>query len=173
MAKVWLQFLVLALQEAMEVALKERGLEVVPHPFQAQVGLVGPDWEVPPSPPIPSLLLLKEKSQAAKALRKGYKGYLYPDQGLEVVVKALEAVARGEVWAERRLVAEVLENPTSRRLTPREKEVAALAALGLSNEEIAKELGISVKTVKVHLSLAFQKLGVKRRSELARVRFLP
>ena len=82
------------------------------------------------------------------------------------------AVARGEVWAERRLVAEVLENPTP-LLTPREKEVAALAALGLSNEEIAKELGISVKTVKAHLSLVFQKLGVKRRSELARVRFLP
>ena len=173
MAKVWLQFPVLALQEAMEVALKERGLEVVPHPFQAQVGLVAADWEVPPSPPIPSLLLLKDKDQARQALKRGYRGYLYPDQGLEVVVKALEAVARGEVWAERRLVAEVLENPTSRRLTPREKEVAALAALGLSNEEIAKELGISVKTVKAHLSLVFQKLGVKRRSELARVRFLP
>lgn len=172
MAKVWLQFPVLALQEAMEVALKERGLEVVPYPFQAQVGLVGPDGEVPPPPPIPSLLLLKERQQAAKALRKGYKGYLYPDQGLEVVVKALEAMARGEVWAERRLVAEVLDNPTP-LLTPREKEVAALAALGLSNEEIAKELGISVKTVKAHLSLVFQKLGVKRRSELARVRFLP
>jgi len=171
MAKVWLQFPVLALQEAMEVALKERGLEVVPHPFQAQVGLVAADWEVPPSPPIPSLLLLKDKDQAPQALKRGYRGYLYPDQGLEVVVKALEAVARGEVWAERRLVAEVLENPTP-RLTPREKEVAALAALGLSNEEIAKELGISVKTVKAHLSLAFQKLGVKRRSELALVRFL-
>jgi DNA-binding NarL/FixJ family response regulator len=171
MAKVWLQFPVLALQEAMEVALKERGLEVVPHPFQAQAGLVGPDEEVPPPPPIPSLLLLKERQQAAKALRKGYKGYLYPDQGLELVVKALKAVARGEVWAERRLVAEVLENPTP-FLTPREKEVATLAALGLSNEEIAKELGISVKTVKAHLSLVFQKLGVKRRSELALVRFL-
>ncbi len=168
MAKVWLQLPVLALQEALEVVLKARGLEVVPHPFQAQVGLVGVDWEVPPSPPIPSLLLLKEKDQATQALRKGYKGYLYPDQGLEVVVKALEAVARGEVWAERRLVAEVLENPTP-LLTPREKEVAAL---GLSNEEIAKELGISVKTVKAHLSLIFQKLGVKRRSELALVRFL-
>nr|WP_236630094.1 helix-turn-helix transcriptional regulator [Thermus thermamylovorans] len=57
-------------------------------------------------------------------------------------------------------------------LTQREKEVAALAALGLSNEEIAKELGISVKTVKAHLSIIFQKLGVKKRSQLAHVRFL-
>jgi NarL family two-component system response regulator LiaR len=68
-------------------------------------------------------------------------------------------------------VAEVLEKPTP-VLTPREKEVATLAALGLTNEEIAKELGISVKTVKAHLSLVFQKLGVKRRSELAQMRFL-
>jgi DNA-binding NarL/FixJ family response regulator len=51
--------------------------------------------------------------------------------------------------------------------------VATLAALGLTNEEIAKELGISVKTVKAHLSLVFQKLGVKRRSELALIQFLP
>ena len=86
-------------------------------------------------------------------------------------MKALEALARGEVWAERCLVAEVLEKPTP-VLTPREKEVATLAALGLTNEEIAKELGISVKTVKAHLSLVFQKLGVKRRSELAQMRFL-
>jgi NarL family two-component system response regulator LiaR len=89
-----------------------------------------------------------------------------------VLVKALEALARGEVWAERRLVAEVLEKPTP-VLTPREKEVATLAALGLTNEEIAQELGISVKTVKAHLSLIFQKLGVKRRSELALIKFLP
>jgi DNA-binding CsgD family transcriptional regulator len=169
MAKVWLQLPVLALQEAMEVALKARGLEVVPHPFQAQVALVAADGQVPAPPPLPSLLLLKGKDQA---LKRGYRGYLYPDQGLEVLVKALEALARGEVWAERRLVAEVLEKPTP-VLTPREKEVATLAALGLTNEEIAKELGISVKTVKAHLSLVFQKLGVKRRSELALIQFLP
>ena len=168
MAKVWLQLPVLALQEAMEVALKARGLEVVPHPFQAQVALVAADGQVPAPPPLPSLLLLKDKDEAHQALKRGYRGYLYPDQGLEVLVKALEALARGEVWAERRLVAEVLK-----KLTPREKEVATLAALGLTNEEIAKELGISVKTVKAHLSLVFQKLGVKRRSELALIQFLP
>jgi len=172
MAKVWLQLPILALQEAMEVALTARGLEVVPHPFQAQVALVAADGQVPAPPPLPALLLLKGKDQAHQALKRGYRGYLYPDQGLEVLVKALEALARGEVWAERRLVAEVLEKPTP-VLTPREKEVATLAALGLTNEEIAQELGISVKTVKAHLSLIFQKLGVKRRSELALIKFLP
>jgi len=78
MARVWLQFPVLALQEAMEVALKERGLEVVPHPFQAQAGLVGPDGEVPPFPPLPSLLLLKDRDQARQALKRGCRGHLCP-----------------------------------------------------------------------------------------------
>lgn len=106
-----------------------------------------------------------------QALKKGYMGYLYPGQGLEVLVRALEAVARGEVWAERRLVATLVSNPLP-HLTQREKEVATLAALGLSNEEIAEELGISVKTVKTHLSLVFQKLGIRKRSQLAHIRFI-
>lgn len=52
-------------------------------------------------------------------------------------------------------------------LTPRELDVAARAADGLMNHEIAATLGISVRTVETHLQRAFQKLGVNRRSDLA------
>ncbi|WP_243093877.1 helix-turn-helix transcriptional regulator [Thermus thalpophilus] len=171
MIRVWLQFPSLALKEAVAEALKAEGLEAAPHPLGAQVALVLVEREVPPPPPLPSLALLRENDQAPQTLKRGYRGYLYPDQGLDVLVKALKAVAQGEVWAERRKVAEALEEPPP-HLTLREKEVAALAALGLSNKEIAKELGISEKTVKAHLTLVFQKLGIKRRSELTHVRFL-
>ncbi|GLV47101.1 hypothetical protein TJA_02760 [Thermus sp. LT1-2-5] len=170
--KVWVRLSLRSCQEALEASLRALGLEVVAHPFQAQVGLVEADREVPAPPPLPSVILLREKEQAVQALKKGYRGYLYPEQGLEVLAKALEAVAQGEVWAERKAVAALMEEPFS-HLTPREKEVAALAALGLTNEEIARELGISVKTVKAHLSLVFQKLGVRKRSQLAHMRFLP
>lgn len=172
MVTVWLQLSSAALEEALAEALRARGLEVAEAPLAAQVGLVAAEGEVPVPPPLPSVVLLRTKDQASQAMKKGYKGYLYPEQGLEVLLRALKAVARGEAWAERRLVAEVLGgNPFP--LTPREREVAVLAAQGLSNEEIARRLGISVKTVKAHLSLVFQKLGVKRRSELAYLRFLP
>jgi DNA-binding CsgD family transcriptional regulator len=52
-------------------------------------------------------------------------------------------------------------------LTPREREVARCAGSGMSNREIAVQLGISAATVDVHLNHIFQKLGIRRRAELA------
>ena len=51
-------------------------------------------------------------------------------------------------------------------LSPREREVARLAARGYSNAHIAEELFISVETVKRHMSTIFEKLEIKSRSEL-------
>ncbi|AEV16230.1 Transcriptional regulator, LuxR [Thermus sp. CCB_US3_UF1] len=171
MLKVWLHFPLAVHKEALAEALRARGLEVVDLPFAAQVGVVEADHEIPAPPPMPAVILLRDPSQAPQALKRGYRGYLYPEQGLAMLVRALQAVARGEVWAERKVVASLVGEPLP-TLTPREKEVAALAAIGLSNEEIAQELGISVKTVKAHLTAVFQKLGVRKRTQLAHIRFL-
>ena len=54
-------------------------------------------------------------------------------------------------------------------LTPREREVARLAADGLTNAEIAERLGISPATVKDHISNVLARVGVRRRVELARL----
>jgi two-component system, NarL family, nitrate/nitrite response regulator NarL len=54
----------------------------------------------------------------------------------------------------------------SKVLTPREREVALLVARGLSNKQVARELGVSSGTVKMHLHRVFQKLGAKSRSAL-------
>ena len=56
---------------------------------------------------------------------------------------------------------------TEDRLTPSEERVAALAASGLSNKEIARQLLVSVYTVEEHLSHAYAKLGIRSRSQLA------
>ncbi|WP_243026927.1 helix-turn-helix transcriptional regulator [Thermus albus] len=171
MVRVWIDLTLASQREALAEALQAREFQVVDHPLAAQVGLVEAGWEVPLPPPLPSLVLLRSREQAAEALKLGYKGYLYPEQGLEVLAQALRKVAEGEAWAERRVVATLVGEPTP-QLSPREREVAALAALGLSNKEIAKELGISERTVKAHLSAVFQKAGIKRRSQLAHIRFL-
>lgn len=51
-------------------------------------------------------------------------------------------------------------------LTLREKEIARLVLSGESNQEIAKELGLSVNTVKMHMQNIFIKLGIRRRCQL-------
>jgi DNA-binding NarL/FixJ family response regulator len=56
----------------------------------------------------------------------------------------------------------------ARGLTPRESEVHELIAHGLTNEEIAKLLYISLSTTKVHVKHIFEKLGVRSRLEAAR-----
>ena len=54
----------------------------------------------------------------------------------------------------------------SKVLSPRQRQIAVLVARGLSNKEVARELGLSEGTVKIHLHAIFQKLGAKRRHSL-------
>ena len=63
----------------------------------------------------------------------------------------------------------MLAAPESAELTPREREIALLAAAGASSRQIAGRLVISVRTVDNHLQSAYRKLGVSRREDLARV----
>ena len=52
-------------------------------------------------------------------------------------------------------------------LTPRERQVAVLAAEGLTDAAISGQLGISVRTAQTHLARCYAKLGITRRTELA------
>ena len=63
----------------------------------------------------------------------------------------------------------MLAAPEAVDLTPREREIALLAAGGASSPQIAEKLVISVRTVDNHLQNAYRKLGVRRRQDLPRV----
>jgi DNA-binding CsgD family transcriptional regulator len=89
---------------------------------------------------------------------------------LEQAAAAFEAIGSGG-WAERAQaelsrVGARRPRPTG-ELTPTEERVVALAAEGLANKQIAQTLFVTVHTVEVHLSRAYQKLGVRSRSQLA------
>jgi DNA-binding NarL/FixJ family response regulator len=125
-----------------------------------------------------ALMLTANKDEATifKALKGGAKGYLSKDVSISNLIKAIQAVQKGELWIERKLMARFLEVEavvdSSREgqagklkniMTPREKEVLRFLTTGRTNKEIAKALFISEKTVKSHLNSIFRKLNVTRR----------
>ena len=107
------------------------------------------------------------------ALRAGARGYLTKDAGAEEIRAAVEAVARGEAAldpaVQHHVVAALAEPEPAGHLpdglTPREAEVLALIAGGLTNAEIAERLVVSAATVKSHVNHIFAKAGVRDRAQ--------
>jgi DNA-binding NarL/FixJ family response regulator len=108
------------------------------------------------------------------ALRAGARGYLTKDAGAEQIRAAVEAVARGEAALDPAVQHHVLAALTEPEagapelpdgLTPREAEVLALIAEGLTNAEIADRLVVSAATVKTHVNHIFAKAGVRDRAQ--------
>jgi DNA-binding NarL/FixJ family response regulator len=104
----------------------------------------------------------------------GVDGYVLKDDATEAVVRAIHSVMQGDTWFSRP-VMDKLAQPQARgalpstkpTLTTRELEVLRLVVAARTNQEIARALGISVKTVEKHLAELFTKLGVASRVEAA------
>jgi DNA-binding NarL/FixJ family response regulator len=112
-----------------------------------------------------------------EALRAGASGFLVKDTEPTELIQAVRVVARGEALLSpsvtRRLIAEFATRarepgpaPDLDVLTDREREVMALVAEGLSNDEIARRLFVSPATAKTHVSRAMVKLGARDRAQL-------
>jgi DNA-binding NarL/FixJ family response regulator len=107
------------------------------------------------------------------ALQAGAAGYLLKDAEADEVAAAIRAARRGEVHldpAVARQLTRSLVAPEPRAvdsLTDREREVLALVARGLSNQQIADSLVISERTARTHVSNILGKLGVASRTQAA------
>jgi DNA-binding NarL/FixJ family response regulator len=112
-----------------------------------------------------------------EALRAGASGFLVKDTEPIDLIRGVQAVARGDgllsPGVTRRLIAEFATltsktepAPDLEALTEREREVMALVAGGLSNDEIAERLVVSPATAKTHVSRAMVKLGARDRAQL-------
>ena len=102
-----------------------------------------------------------------RAVEAGATGYLLKDTPRLELAAAIRAAARGETVLAPPVAARLvnrLRTPTRERLTPREAEVLAAVARGLSNAEVGRELFIGEATVKTHLLRIFAKLGVDDRT---------
>jgi len=120
-----------------------------------------------------------DRDLVANAFRSGAKGlFAFSEYPFRLLCKCIQSVHHGQVWANSEqlqyLIEVVTQVPSLRMvnalgvklLTPREEQVVALVADGLSNREVAHELCLSEHTIKKYLFRIFDKLGISSRVEL-------
>jgi len=127
------------------------------------------------------LSMSRDEADLARALREGAQGYLLKDMDPDELIPALNDAMHGKNVVAKELIAsltniiqgkpsepETIEPATPlSELTPREQEILAHIAEGESNKVIARHLGISDGTVKLHVKAILRKLGVHSRVEAA------
>jgi DNA-binding NarL/FixJ family response regulator len=144
--------------------------------LEATRALAGPAVEDPLAVVVITTFDLDEYVHGA--LKAGARGFLLQDAGPELLTQAVHAAANGEALIAPsvtvRLLAAFADLRTSEPLrqpieplTAREEEVMVTVARGLTNAENARELHISLSTVKTHLASLMNKLGARNRVEIA------
>jgi DNA-binding NarL/FixJ family response regulator len=102
-------------------------------------------------------------------LSAGVDGYHLKDQPLNDLRLAVQRILAGERWISSRLLEKLVSNtgarPASPNLTRRQQEILRLLQQGLDNQTIARQIGLSVKTVENHLTRLYRQLGVQSRLE--------
>ena len=132
--------------------------------------------------PLRILILATEvrKPDIIEALSNGASGIVLKETATRLLRKSISTVMSGQYWIEREGISDSA-NETDKalgvvsleasnknwRLTPREEQIVGEVVAGKTNNEIAETLGMSVQTVKHHLTSIFDKVGVYNRLELA------
>jgi DNA-binding NarL/FixJ family response regulator len=118
-----------------------------------------------------------EDEYVFKAVDLGVKGYLHKDASSQELLMAIKHLANGESYFSQKVVKIIMEGSRYRRhsngkkpkdLTRREKEIISLVIEGMSNAEIAEQLGISVRTVENHRFNMLRKIGARNTPELVK-----
>lgn len=120
------------------------------------------------------------QEEGAKVLSGGALGYCHAYSSAEVLVQVRSVVANGGFWIGREMLHYLIVSSQQLvtaqpekvagfldKLSARERQVAMQVSEGLSNKEIARNLNITERTVKAHISASFVALGVKDRLQLA------
>jgi NarL family two-component system response regulator LiaR len=115
-----------------------------------------------------------DEDKLLPALRAGAAGYLLKNAEPKELARAVRAAHAGEALLDPVVAARLVETLAADgerdpidRLTPREREVLVLIGRGFPNKRIARELGVTEKTVKTHVGHVLAKLGVTDRTQAA------
>jgi DNA-binding NarL/FixJ family response regulator len=153
---------------------KENGFDLLPDLLAAS-----------PNTRVIILTGIRDPAAHERVVQLGAMGVVLKETALELILKAIDKVYAGEVWLDRTLIANILNNRVQTNgvqtngvqeqnardariatLTEREREIIGLIGEGLRNKVIAERLVISEATVRNHLTSIFAKLGVNDRFEL-------
>jgi two-component system, NarL family, response regulator NreC len=131
-----------------------------------------------PSTKVLMLSMQEDPAYVRRAFAAGASGYVLKDAAGAELVEAIHTVAEGRRYVHPFLGARLAsagagaETTTSRDpLSEREHQVLRLLALGHTNQEIAKQLFLSLRTVETHRGRIVRKLGVRTRAELVQYAF--
>lgn len=128
------------------------------------------------APQVPVVVVSADENPAhvAALVALGVSGYVPKSEPPAVIVSAVRLVLAGGTYVPPRLLAGGAAEGALPDLTPRQSEVLQLLARGMPNKSIARALGVSEGTVKVHLIAVFRSLNVRNRTEavLAAQRYL-
>jgi DNA-binding NarL/FixJ family response regulator len=166
-------------EEALDLAAREQ-----PNLVLLDVDLSGHDGldlieGLQASAPTSDIIVLtgmRDAALQARALRAGARGFVQKEHTGELVLRAIQKVRAGEIWFDRNTVGAAVSRLVSGEpdedtqvgaLTARERDIARLVGEGLKNDAIAERLFISEKTVRNHLTVIFDKVGVRDRLHLA------
>ncbi len=132
-----------------------------------------------PAARVLALLGRDDPALEQQLVRLGAVGIIRKDHSIPMLFKALEKVAAGEAWLDRRLLASMLREAQGRsgrtpdaegvkiaQLTARQREVIALVSAGLTNKAIAERLGLRESTVRGYFGASCATLGVSDRVQL-------
>ena len=186
LARAGLEHLLGALDDITVVGAAGSGAEAVRLAGEHEPDVVLMDLEMPvldgiaatraiataqPDVAVVVLTSFSDRDQILQALDAGAVGYLLKDAEPDEIAKAVRAAARGEAPLDPRAGRALLSARGSSSpldgLSEREREVLRLVARGLPNKLIARELSISEKTVKTHLTSVFRTIGVTDRTQAA------
>jgi DNA-binding NarL/FixJ family response regulator len=111
-----------------------------------------------------------DQERVADALSAGAVGYLLKDCDAREVLSAIRSAAKGHAPLDPRVARALLPSataPVSESLSARELQVLRLVAQGMANKQIGRALGITERTVKVHVGHVFRRIGVADRTSAA------
>jgi len=118
----------------------------------------------------------RDQGVEAQLVLEGIQGFFYEQDSLELFLRGIQAVFEGQLWLSREIMTNcILEGTLQKKaskngnanLTPRQKEILALMAVGGTNDEIADKLCLSSHTVKTHIYNIFKKINVSNRMQAA------